>query len=312
MKAVVYAKYGPPEVLQLKDVEKPVPGHNEILVKVYATTVTAGDIRIRSFEVPFWEWLPSRIYLGLFKPKRTIPGLELAGKVEAVGNEVKRFREGDPVFAFAGFDFGSYAEYICLPENGKTAKNGLVAIKPSNMSYEEAAAATGGALTALGILKKADIRNGQKVLIYGASGSIGTFALQLAKCFGAEVTGVCSNVNLELVKSLGADRAIDYTREDFTQIGKTYDIIFDAVGKISRLRSKKSLAMNGVFLSAHSSVSVATEDLEFIKELIEEGKLKSVIDRRYILEQIVEAHRYVEKGHKRGNVVIVVKHSDET
>ena len=312
MRAVIYTKYGPPEVLQLRDMGKPVPADHEILVKVHATTVSAGDVRIRRFNVPFWEWLPSRIYLGLMKPKRKIPGLELAGDIDSVGKKVTRFRKGNQVFAFAGFNFGAYAEYICLPENGMSARNGLVSLMPSNISYEEAAAATGGALTALGILKKVDIKNGQKVLIYGASGSIGTFAIQLAKHFGAEVTGVSSTVNLELIKSLGADKVIDYTKEDFTQKANKYDVIFDAVGKTSRFRSKKSLCKNGVFLSVNSSVSVATEDMEFIKKLLGAGKLKSVIDRKYSLEQIVDAHRYVEKGHKKGNVVIVVKHNHET
>jgi NADPH:quinone reductase-like Zn-dependent oxidoreductase len=290
-------------------VDKPVPKVGEILVKIHATTVTAGDVRTRAFDVPRWQWLPARIYLGVTKPKRSILGLELAGEVEAAGQDVRRFRTGDQVFAFAGFGFGAYAEYLCLPENGKTPDAGLVAIKPSNASYAEAAAATGGALTALAFLRKGNIASGQSVVIYGASGSVGTFAVQLAKYFGAEVTGVCSTANLELVRSLGADQVVDYTAEDFIASGKTYDLVFDAVAKSSRRHGKRSLNRNGVFLSAHDSPGssrISTADLVFLKDLIEGGKLRSVIDRCYPLEQIVEAHRYVEQGHKRGNVVITV------
>jgi NADPH:quinone reductase-like Zn-dependent oxidoreductase len=302
MKAIVATKFGTPGVLQLHDVEKPAPKDNEILVKVHATTVTVGDTRMRSLNVPLVFWLPARITLGFTKPKHPIYGMELAGVVEAAGKLVTRFKVGDPVFASTlAENFGAHAEYKCLPEEG------MVLTKPLNMTFEEAATVPIGGPTALRLLRKGKVQRGQKVLIYGASGSVGTYAVQIAKSFGADVTGVCSTANLEMVNSLGADQVIDYRKEDFSASGALYDVIFDTVGKCSKSQYAKALTPNGSFVTiAKLNTKQSLEELTFIKSLIDAGKLKAVIDRCYPLEQIVEAHRYVDTERKAGNVVIQV------
>lgn len=329
MKAAVYTRYGPPDVVQVRHVEKPVPRDNEVLVRIHATTLCAADWRLRKAD-PFFV----RFMTGLWRPKKVnILGMEFAGKVELVGKAVTRFAEGDQIFGSTGFKFGAHAEYICVPEDG------ALAIKPVNMTLEEAAAVLFGGVSALYFLRKAKIQAGQKVLIYGASGSVGTFAVQLAKHFGAHVTGVCSTANLDLVKSLGADEVVDYTREDFSRAGRVYDIVCDTVGKSGFSRSLKSLKRGGFYVRVGGSgrlssifggmlrgmwVSItgaakviggvargAAGDLPFLKGLIEAGKLRTVIDRRYSLDEIAEAHRYVEAGHKKGNVVIVLEQKDK-
>ncbi len=303
MKAIIVTKQGPADGLQLKEVEKPTPRDNEVLVKVHAATVTAGDVILR--KLPTLAFIPLRLF-GL--RKKTTPGHEFAGEIEAVGEAVNRFKPGDQVFGTTtGLSTGANAEYVCVPESSST---GVLALKPASMTYEEAAAVPIGGMTALQILRKAHVQPSQKVLIYGASGSVGSYAVQIAKALGAEVTGVCSTRNLDMVRSLGADHVIDYTQEDFADRGETYDVIFDAVGKSSPSTNKKALKESGVYLSIRSSTSEKAEDLVFLRELIEAGKIRAVIDRRYPLEQTAEAHRYVETGRKAGNVVITVANGD--
>lgn len=312
MKAVICTKYGPPQVLQIKEIEKPFPNPNELLVKILATTVHIGDTKIRRFEpglgpVKDFFFKPiMRVIVGFTGPRKKVLGMEFSGEIEATGKDVTRFKVGDPVFASTEFRFGTYAQYCCLPEHG------ILAIKPANMTHEEAAPVSNAGITALIHLRKANIRKGQKVLIYGASGSVGTYAIQIARNYGAEVTAVCSTSNLGLVKSLGADKVIDYTKEDFTQNGETYDVIYDAVGKIESSKRKKSLSKSGHYLnvlSASGNIKLKVDDLYRLKELCESGKLKTVIDRIYPMEEIVDAHRYVDKGHKKGNVVITIEHN---
>jgi NADPH:quinone reductase-like Zn-dependent oxidoreductase len=302
MKAIVCTGYGSPRVLQFADVEKPTPGDEEILVRVRATSVTVADVRVRGFRVPLWFWLQARAFLGLRRPKRKILGAELAGDVEAVGKNVKLFHIGDQVFAGTEHIFGAYAEYRCFPETA------VVTAKPSNLTYEEAATIPLGGLTALYFLRMGNIQRGQKVLVYGASGSVGAFAVQLAKHFGAEVTAVCGSTNLDLAKSLGADTVLDYNSDDFTKSGKLYDIVFDAVGKIPYLKREKALAPNGRFVSvmASGTAKFSAEGLGLLRELAESGELKPVVDRTYPWEQIAAAHWYVDTGHKKGNVAITV------
>jgi NADPH:quinone reductase-like Zn-dependent oxidoreductase len=336
MKAIVYTEYGPPEVLQPAEVEKPVPKDNEILIRIAATSVSYGDlvarnvkgISLREFNMPFPFWVITKVAFGLSKPKISVLGSEFSGEIEAVGKDVRRFKEGDQVFGYRGQSMGAYAEYLCMPEDG------VVTTKPVNMTHEEAAAVPSGGMTAWHILRKVGIQSGQRVLINGASGGIGSHAVQLAKFhFGAEVTGVCSTPRLELVKALGADQVIDYTKEDFTQSGETYDLIFDVLGKSSFSRCRDSLKPNGRYVLASFKMRPlfqmlstkirgdkkvlcvlspqSTEDLIFLRGLIEEGKVRSIVDRCYPLEQAAVAHRYVEEGHKKGHVILTVAHTTE-
>jgi NADPH:quinone reductase-like Zn-dependent oxidoreductase len=326
MKAVIWTEYGPPDVLQFGEVEKPVPKADEVRIRIHATTVTAGDCEMRNLQFPLFLSIPMRLYVGLRRPQRvTILGQELAGEIESVGKDVKRFKEGDQVFAATGFTLGAYAEYICLPED---SEDGVLAPKPANLTYEKAAGVPTGGLEALHFLRKANIQNGQQVLINGSGGSIGTFGVQLAKYYGAEVTSVDSAGKLDMLRSLGADHVIDYTKEDFTRSGQTYDVILDVVGKAPYSGSVDALKESGFFLIANPRLSSMlrgrwtsmrsnktvflgaadrkTEDLLFLKELIEAGEIKPVVDRVFPLEQMAEAHRYVERGGKKGNLVVTV------
>ena len=329
MKAVIWTKYGSPEVLQVREIEKPEPKSNEVQVRIYATTAFMGDCEMRGLNFPLHLSLPIRIYVGLLKPKRIrVLGQEFAGEVEKVGEDVKLYQKGDLVFGSTGFRLGAYAEYICVPEE-KQEMGGPLTIKPNNMTFEEAAAVNIGGLEALHFLRKGNIKKSEKVLINGGGGSIGTFAIQLAKFFGAEVTGVDSTEKMALMQSIGADHVIDYTQEDFTRSGKTYDVIFDVIGKSSFTGCVRSLNANGRYLIGNPTFSKAIqgrlglkdsskkviletatlkkENLDYLKELIESGKIKTVIDRNYPLEQMAEAHKYLETGQKKGNVVITVK-----
>ncbi|HEB2435229.1 TPA: NAD(P)-dependent alcohol dehydrogenase [Bacillus cereus] len=302
MKAIICTKYGPPNVLQLQNIEKPTPKKNEVLVKIHATSVSTGDCRIRSFNSPLLFWIPMRIILGFRKPRKPILGVELSGEIEDIGSDVTQLKKGDPVFALTELNLGGYAEYTCVHESG------LIALKPTNVTYEEAAVIPFGGTSALHFLRKGQIKKGQRVLIYGASGSVGTAAVQLAKYFGATVTAICSSSNFDLVTALGADNVIDYMKEDFTKRGEHYDIIFDAVGKYNKSLCTDALMPNGKYVSVNGMMAkVSKEDINLLKQLAETEKLKPVIDRTYRLEEIAEAHIYVEKGHKKGNVSITLK-----
>ncbi len=304
MKAVVYNKYGPPNVLEVKEIEKPKPKDDEMLVKIHAATVTSGDVRLRGSDFPPLFWLPARLIFGLFKPKKKILGHELAGTVEAIGKNVTKFKVGDSIFGTTTMlKTGSYAEYICLPQE---RKNGVVALKPENLNFKEAAALPIGVMTALYLFEKGDLKSGKKVLVYGASGSVGSYAVQLANQQGKTVTGVCSGSNVEMVKSLGAEKVIDYKKEDYSEGNQKFDIVFDAVGKTTKAKAKKVLNDGGKFVTIKMLTTGKTEYLEKIKELAEQGKLTPFIDKTFALNEIVSAHEYVDSGRKRGNVVIEI------
>jgi NADPH:quinone reductase-like Zn-dependent oxidoreductase len=332
MKAIVWTAYGSPDGLQLQEVPKPTPKDYEVLIKIHATTVTAGDCEMRALKLPLMLGLPMRLAVGPRRPTRkTILGMELAGEIESVGKNVKLFKKGDQVFGVPSFFQGTYAEHICLAEK---PDEGVLATKPANLTYEEAAAVPVGGLEALHHLRQASVQSGQKIVINGAGGTIGTMAVQLAKHFGAEVTAVDRSAKFDMLRSIGADQVVDFTQEDFTSRGETYDVILDVVGKASYSGSIQSLAEGGVYVSANPRLSqmvrgrwtartsskkvitatsrLRTEDLVFLKELVEAGKIKPVIDRRFPLEQMAEAHRYVERGGKKGNVVITVEHDSDS
>ena len=326
MRVVEYNQYGPPSVLHLTEVPKPLPRDNEILIRVRATTVTAGDCRLRALKVPFGFRTLSRLFLGFSRPRRRVLGMELAGDIESVGKTVGKFKPGDSVFAYVGIDMGCYAEYKCMSEDG------AVVLKPPNLNYQEAAALSFGGTTALNFLNRAKIKSGEKVLVNGASGAVGSAAIEIAKHFGAEVTGVCSSANLKWVRSLGVDHIIDYTKEDFTANGKKYDIIFDAVGSALYRRCKISLEANGRFLMVvggllemmlipwvaltsrrkliGGAAANKADDLRYLAKLAEAGEFKPAIDRCYLLEDIAVAHAYVDTGRKKGNVVITLEKAD--
>lgn len=304
MQAAIYTKYGPPNVLQLVDIEKPQPKDNEILVKIGATTVTSGDARLRSSNFPPVAWLFVRLMFGLFKPKKEILGHEFSGIVEAIGKDVTKYKIGDEIFATpTGLKTGSYAEYICIPQE---RKKGVLALKPKNLSFKEAAAIPVGGMTALFLLNKAKLSAGQQVLVYGASGSVGSYAIQIAKAQGATVVAVCSRSNFDMVKSLGADSAIDYKTEDYSLLDGKYDIVFDAIGKTSKSKAKKVLKKGGSFVTVEALTNPTQEHLNSLKELAEQQKIKPYIDRCFQLSEIVAAHQYVDKGRKKGNVVIEI------